>query len=128
MEDQLHPTVRDFKKFINKRPKLIEEIRKNGRSWQEYYEKWVLLGEEDPMWNEFEETDEKEKNVRVKNKQMELFNQLVKYTERIDLNKVEEQINQLNETIGTVQNLIRQFQSTNQTNKKQSNPFQWYKD
>lgn len=128
MEDQLHPTVREFKKFINKRPKLIEEIRKNGRSWQEYYEKWVLLGEEDPMWKEFEETEEHKKNLGEKNKQTELFNQLIKYAEKIDLNKVEENINQLNEAIGTVQDLIGQFQSTNQVNRKPRNPFQWSKD
>ncbi|MGM8211862.1 YlbD family protein [Virgibacillus sp. W0430] len=128
MENNLHPTVQAFKEFINERPKLIEEVRKNGRSWQEYYEKWALLGEDDPFWEEFGDIDTAAPN-KTKSKQMELFNQFLKYTENVDLNKVQEQVLQLNKTIDTVQEVIGHFQETKQqTSTKENEPFNWFMD
>lgn len=50
---QLHPSVAAFKAFVNRHPKLLEEIRKSGRGWQEFYEKWAILDEDDPFWDEY---------------------------------------------------------------------------
>jgi len=60
-EKKLHPSVIEFKHFINEHPGILKEIRKSGRSWQEYYEKWILLGEEDPYWQQFIENVKKRK-------------------------------------------------------------------
>lgn len=123
-ENGLHPTVTEFKSFINKHPKLIEEIRKSGRSWQEYYEKWVLLGEDDPMWEKF--IDKKEKSSQKKS---ELFNQIMKLTENIDLEKVQGQVQQLSGTISTLQELLGTFQETKRTNQTyQNQPPNWFRD
>ncbi len=53
MSDKLHPSVREFKDFLQRHPKLVEEVRRSGRGWQEYYEKWALLGEDDSMWEKY---------------------------------------------------------------------------
>lgn len=50
--NQLHPSVAAFKNFVNRHPKLLEEIRKSGRGWQEFYEKWAILDEDDPFWKD----------------------------------------------------------------------------
>ncbi|MGM8364246.1 spore coat protein YlbD [Virgibacillus sp. W0181] len=122
MEDKLDPTVRAFKTFINRKPKLIEEVRKSGGSWQEIYEKWALLGDDDPYWDKYDNTaDSSEENSSTKKKQMELFSQLMKYTEKIDFNKVQDQVQQLNKTIDTVQEVLGQFQDTKQSKTNYQN-------
>ncbi|MFD2628272.1 spore coat protein YlbD [Oceanobacillus kapialis] len=139
MSDKLHPSVVEFKAFINKHPALIRNIRKNGRSWQEYYEQWALLGEEDPIWLEYKEKEEgsdtkeqqseKQDENGTSEKNKELFANLIKMTENMDLNKVQKQINSFNNTISIIQELIGQFQQTDTTSKPtEKNGFGWFKD
>lgn len=137
-EQKLHPSVITFKEFINKNPKLRREIRKSGRSWQEYYEKWVLLGEDDVYWEQFKEvrnTKEKETNSEQKaedkaeKKTQDMINQLLKLGENIDFNKIQGQVANLSKTIGVFQELVDQYQqakSHQQTPKKQG--FKWFQD
>ncbi|WP_404459151.1 YlbD family protein [Oceanobacillus kapialis] len=139
MSDKLHPSVVEFKAFINKHPALIRNIRKNGRSWQEYYEQWALLGEEDSIWLEYkekeegsdtkEERSEKQDGNGTSERNKELFANLIKMTENMDLNKVQKQINSFNNTISIIQELIGQFQQTDTTSKPtEKNGFGWFKD
>ncbi|WP_226376899.1 YlbD family protein [Oceanobacillus halotolerans] len=134
MSDQLHPSVKEFKTFINKHPKLIEEVRKKGKSWQEYYEKWALLGEDDPFWDQFKEASTGNKNERTtKKKQNELLEKLTSLTENVDLNKIQHQAEQLNKTIGTIQEALGNFQETKRKfpsarNPQQQNHFNWFHD
>ncbi|MDY0405988.1 YlbD family protein [Virgibacillus sp. 179-BFC.A HS] len=135
-EADLHPTVREFKAFINRHPKLIAEVRKNGRSWQEYYEKWVLLGEDDSYWEHFKQeegtknkSDKKSSKAssdeKSKDKKTEFFSQLWKMTEKMDIDKVQEQVHQLNGAISSLQELLGQFQTKE---SKPNRPFDMFKD
>ncbi|MEW9676584.1 spore coat protein YlbD [Lentibacillus sp. L22] len=136
MEDKLHPTVREFKDFLSRHPGLVKDIRKSGKSWQEPYEKWVLLGEDDPYWSQYkemdEESDSKSTEEQGKSKQSELFGQLMKMAEKVDMDKVQQQVTQLSSTIATVQELIGQFQENKKSTpepKNQSSPFNnWFRD
>ncbi|HLR80318.1 MAG TPA: spore coat protein YlbD [Bacillota bacterium] len=119
-DDHLHDTVKQFKQFINKHPKLIEEIRKSGRSWQEYYEKWVLLGEDDSMWEPYKRTK------KSSEKNSELFQQLVNITEKVDFDKVQKHVHQLNDTISILQEVLGQFQD--QKPSHSNRPVRWFKD
>ncbi|WP_099157969.1 YlbD family protein [Virgibacillus ndiopensis] len=131
-EDNLHPTVREFKAFLQKHPKLIEEVRKSGQSWQDYYEKWVLLGEEDPFWEPYKEENNTEKNKKKGGqKQSEIVGQLLKLTENIDLNKVQKQAEQLSTTLSTVQEVLGQFKDTKglpKASMNQNQRFNWFRD
>lgn len=128
-DNQLHPSVVAFKQFMNKHPKLIKEIRKKGESWQEYYEKWVLLGEDDPMWQPYKETEE-EKTTQSK-QHHELFKQLTKLMNYIDFNKVQQQVNQLSDTINMIQDLLQNYSkqqdATDHTSKRKQ-PFHPFRD
>lgn len=127
-----------FKEFINKHPKLIREIRRNGKSWQELYEQWVILGEDDIHWDQFKEEPkeaEKEEAKEAKEKMFSKFDlkpdlvkQLLKYTETMDINKIQEQIHQLSKTIGTVQEIVSQYQQPQHMGNKQKRPFDWFTD
>lgn len=126
-QKNLHPTIHQFREFINRHPKLRKELRKTGRSWQEYYEKWILLGEEDDYWAVYKNDDSasKEKDEG----KAELFSQLLKYAENIDIDKVQKQIHQLSGTIGTIQELIDQYQGTKKRHgPEQNHPFNWFRD
>ncbi|CDO02347.1 coat family protein [Oceanobacillus picturae] len=135
MSNKLHPSVVEFKTFINKHPALIKKIRKSGRSWQEYYEQWALLGEEDPLWDEYKEEEtewkkeEQDENEGSFEKNKELFSNLIKMTENMDLNKVQKQIDSFNNTISVIQELLGQFkQSDTKSEPVGKNGFGWFKD
>lgn len=127
-EKKLDPTVMEFKQFINNHPKLIENIRKSGSSWQEYYEKWALLGENDSMWDQYKDTDTDHNTEHKKEKNNELFGQLIKMTENIDMNKLQKQVHQLSNTISTVQELLNQYQETKKPKQDGNRPFNWFQD
>ncbi len=51
----------EFKQFIKKHPLLKQEVLSKRKTWQELYEEYVLLGEE-----EFESYKKKEEAVEEK--------------------------------------------------------------
>lgn len=134
---QIHPSIIAFKEFINKNPKLRRELRKSGRSWQEYYEKWVLLGEDDPYWDQYKdmseskqkETKTEEKEDKSDNKGQEMLDQLLKIGENIDFNKIQGQVANLSKTIGVVQELVDQYQQAKSHKPPSKNQgFNWFQD
>ncbi|WP_246202542.1 YlbD family protein [Virgibacillus doumboii] len=130
--DKLHPSVREFKTFMNNHPLLIEEVRRSGKGWQEYYEKWALLGEDDPFWDEYKRERNETSGGKSKEGKAELFSQLMKLSENIDLDKVQKQVQQVSGTITTIQELLGQFQSTKKPPQQQfrepNQPFNWFRD
>lgn len=129
MED-LHPSVVSFKSFINSHPALIKEIRKSGRSWQEYYEKWALLGEDDSYWDKYK-VDKHEENVNEEKesvKNTELVSQLMKYTSNLDVNKMQGQVEQLSKAVTAIQEMVSQFKKTQKNNQPEKDSFKWVQD
>lgn len=116
-ERNLHPSVEEFKTFVRKHPELVKEVRRNGSNWQDYYEKWTLLGEDDPSWDKYKspalkEKDKEEKPKKAESaKQKELMSQFMKVVDNVDLNKVQGHIHQLNGAISNIQTLIGEFQN-----------------
>ena len=41
----------EFREFINKYPGLKNEVKSGKQTWQNIYEDWVILGEDDSKWN-----------------------------------------------------------------------------
>lgn len=103
-EEMVDSSVNAFRAFINKHPELRKELRKSGRSWQEYYEKWILLGENDPYWNDMKLGDGNETSEN--HEQEDMMERLIKLTDKIDVKKVEHQVQQLNKTIQIVQSFF----------------------
>lgn len=134
MDNQnLEKTVHKFKDFINRHPELIVKVRKSGRSWQEYYDKWAILGEDDPFWNQYksqrEQSKEQDHQQFISNDQYrQLYNQFMKITEKVDLNKVQKQVGELNNTIQTVDDLLKQFLEKRKSPPEKQRPFHWFQD
>ncbi|MGJ9458546.1 YlbD family protein [Oceanobacillus sp. CF4.6] len=126
--EELHPTVIAFKKFINKHPLLLREVRKSGRSWQEYYEQWALLGEDDPHWEKYKDEPINEKVDKSTVKDSELVSQLLKYTSNLDMNKVQGQVDQLSKAIASIQEMMEQFKGSQKKEQLPKDPFSWMRD
>lgn len=111
---------------MNKHPGLMAEIRKSGQSWQYYYEKWTLNGENDPMFKPY---THKESNKSTNDSQSKILGQLMKLTQNLDINKVQKQVQQLDQTIHTIQGMLNQYLENQNKNKQNaSNEFNWFRD
>lgn len=128
---QLHPSVQQFKEFVKRHPKLVEEVRGGNKSWQEFYEDWYLFGEEDEMWKKYRQNiPKKENNHDAKSEFMSTFFSSLK---NIDMNQMQQHIENVNNVIATIQNMIQQLQNGNggTSQLKQngaSHPFSFRKD
>lgn len=125
----------EFKNFINRHPKLIREIRKNGESWQGIYEQWTLLGEDDIHWEQYKEDQEgkesKESTEKLLSKfdlNPEMLEQVVKYAKTIDIHKLQEYVKQLSHTITTIQEIVDQYQQSKRPSQRMERPFNWFSD
>lgn len=136
MAEESNVELKRFKSFINSHPKLVRKIRKDGKSWQEIYEQWVLLGEDDIHWEQYkEETDEKSKSGEEKNQTFskldlkpDFVKQILKYTETVDVNKLQEQVQQLSDTIATVQEIVDIYKKPPAQENRTRQPFDWFRD
>ncbi|KAB2337389.1 hypothetical protein F7731_07190 [Cytobacillus depressus] len=133
---KLHPSVEQFKGFVKKNPKIIQEVRAEKTTWQALYEEWYLFGEDDSRWDSFRaegQTPVKEKSVSEDTKSDWMTN-VMNSLKKMDTNQVQGYINNLNQALTAVQGVIAQFQGGNQVsqtksiNNPPSNPFMFKKD
>ncbi|ASB89745.1 uncharacterized protein S101395_03238 [Bacillus sonorensis] len=124
-------SVDEFKRFVKRHPKLISAVRKEEKSWQEVYENWVLLGEDDAIWEPYKEkkgTQEKPSGESGKN---DFISKMVTAVRRMDADKMNEQINKMSQSISSLQSLLSQFSGGNQKHADHHgghHPFSFRKD
>jgi hypothetical protein len=140
MTKKLHPKVAEFKSFVKKHPKIIKDVRNGTAQWQDLFEDWYLLGEEDSRWDEYREgRDEKKKTSQNSddNKTGNWMEQIREMMKNMDANQLQGHINSISEALGAVQGVLSQFQSSNstkatpkieETSSKPSHPFSFRKD
>ncbi|SHM87571.1 spore coat protein YlbD [Gracilibacillus kekensis] len=107
MKNSSHTSVQQFKTFIHEHPLLIKKVREGELNLQETYEKYVLLGEDDPTWEKYKKNGEVKAEESTSSSQ--LYQKLWKHIEHLDVNQVENHINDLNGAIGNILTLIDQF-------------------
>ncbi|WML38975.1 YlbD family protein [Neobacillus sp. OS1-2] len=111
-QKKLHPSVLKFKEFVKSNPKIIKEVRDGKATWQELYEDWYLLGEEDQRWDVIgtEKSTDTEPNKESKGDWMANIMGMVK---KMDPNQMQTHINNLSQALGAIQGVISQFQGGN---------------
>ncbi|WP_069838811.1 YlbD family protein [Bacillus sp. F56] len=112
-------SINDFKQFVKKHPKLIKEVRKEQRSWQDVYENWVLFGEGDPIWDPYREPEEAAEAVPETPQKNDFVTKMVTAVKKMDVNQMNEQINKMSQSISSLQSLLNTFSGNSQ---KQSQP------
>ncbi|MDX8044907.1 spore coat protein YlbD [Gracilibacillus sp. S3-1-1] len=125
MNDMSNPSIQQFKAFIHERPLLIKEIRQGKITLQETYEKYVLLGEEDPVWNKYLSGSKHDQQKSEEDSSSQFYQKVMKHLENVDLNQVEGHIHNLNGAIGNIVTLIDQFKQyrNSQAGQSQANDF-----
>lgn len=97
----------EFRAFVAKFPGLKNEVLNGKYTWQKIYENWVILGENDPMWQPYQ------KDVSPKNKAPNTIEDLlsqtsiknvINYIKKIDPDSI-------SKTLNTVQKVLQITQS-----------------
>ncbi|GAC91264.1 hypothetical protein KN10_1700 [Anoxybacillus flavithermus NBRC 109594] len=108
-------SIEQFKQFVKKHPKLIEEVRQGKKTWKELYNDWYVFGEDDDMWDEYRSSD-------VKQDQGDLMQKLASYVKHLDVNELQTYITNVQQAIASIQEVVRQMQQT------KKDPFSFRKD
>ena len=111
---KLHPSVEQFKTFVKANPKIIQEVRSGKSNWQELFEEWYLLGEEDARWDSYrtEPIEREEKSTTNANSSKSVWMSTVMDSlKNMDQNQLQGYIANLNQALGTIQGVISQFSS-----------------
>lgn len=132
---KLHPSVEKFKDFVKRHPAIAASVRNEEYTWQELFEDWYLLGEEDPKWKQFQESDVPP-NTTSTNDEKGWVNQITGLLKNMDVNQMQNHINSLSQAIGAVQGILTQFQGQNASNvhntpqqsSERKHPFAFRKD
>ncbi len=123
----LHPSVQQFKQFVKKHPLLIKEVRAGKKSWQDFYEEWTILGDDDDIWKKYKNAAEiasEKEEVEPASKEEEApktedqegskgsqFGDLLSMLKSINLNDIQGHVQNLSGIMATVQGLLQTFQS-----------------
>lgn len=130
----LHPSVQQFKAFVKKHPKIVLEVRKGNTNWQDLFEEWYLLGEEDSRWDEFKDGNVEDTHTNDEGKK-EWMQQIMGAMKNMDTNQLQHHISSFSQALGAIQGLMSQFQGNPQSKAPRGNkanqpqhPFQFRKD
>jgi hypothetical protein len=132
-QKKMHPSILKFKEFVRNNPKIIQEVRKGNSTWQELYEDWYLLGEDDARWDSIGEKKSSVKEGESTDNKTDWMSTVTGMLKKMDPNQVQHHINNLSQAIGAIQGLLTQFQGSNPPNQVRElegpkNPFSFRKD
>lgn len=122
---KLHPSVQKFKEFVKKHPKMVLEVRRGNSTWQDLYEEWYLLGEEDSRWDEFKDIKEEKASSAPKEEKKEWFPKIFDAMKNMEPEQLQGHIYSISQALGAVQGLLSQFQAGNASKgapQNQANP------
>lgn len=90
-----------FKSFARLHPELGNYVMSNNASWQKLYELYEIYGDNSSVWNKYFQTDIVSTASKIETPINELFNTIKK----IDLDSVQKGVNNLQRTIGMLQDI-----------------------
>lgn len=132
-EQSLHPSVQKFKQFVKNHPLLVNEVREGRKTWQDFYEEWVILGENHENWESYKKpvkvekaTEEKESTAITEKKESssgdssEALSHLIGLIKNMNFEDIQRHISQLSSILASVQQLMGIFQGGQKQNHQQS--------
>ncbi|PMC38318.1 hypothetical protein CJ195_07555 [Bacillus sp. UMB0899] len=128
---KIHPSVQQFKDFVKKHPQIIQEVRKGNKDWQEVFEDWYLLGENDVIWQQYKAEQSNETEESEATSKADFMSQILTAVKKMDMNTVNHHLTNMSSTISTLQGLFDQFGSkgSGQSSSGSSqHPFSFRKD
>lgn len=132
-QKKLHPSVLKFKEFVKNNPKIIQEVRSGKATWQELYEDWYLLGEDDARWETVGTDNESEAKTSTE-KKGDLMSNIIGMMKKMDADQMQSHLTNLSQAVGAIQGLLAQFQGSTGPNPSvkppegPKNPFSFRQD
>ena len=87
----------EFKKFVRKNPNLVDYVRNNKMTWQQFYEIYDLYGENNSIWDSFKEN--KTNNNNNNNNLKGTIKDFLDLFKGIDAKKVQSTLTSLSKAI-----------------------------
>ncbi|MFP3124217.1 YlbD family protein [Ectobacillus funiculus] len=139
---QLHPSVQKFKQFVRHHPKMTQKVRNGEKTWQQFYEEWYLLGEQDAVWNTYKENPIETKQAAVQTNvigeeeaKKDWMGQMLTFIKNMNVDQMQQHLANVTSVIGSVQQVVQSFKGgTNVPQQEQpqqpvqNNPFFFQKD
>lgn len=120
-QKKLHPSVLKFKEFVKNNPKIIQEVRRGNATWQELYEDWYLLGEDDQRWDSIGNEQGAAPNIEEGSKG-DFMSNVMGMFKNLDPNQMQTYLQNAHEAVTAVQGLLSQFQGANNPNNQVKPP------
>lgn len=90
--------IEEFKSFVKKNPILVNYVKENKMSWQNFYELYDIYGEDNNIWNEYLKKEEvKQNNINKSNNIT--FNSVMDMVKNIDANKLQDNLTSIQKAI-----------------------------
>jgi hypothetical protein len=119
---ELSPSIRQFKAFLQNNPHIIKTIRSNDVSLQDCYEQFVLLGEDDQMWKQYDNKAKGQAKENDESNDEKGFSKWLNKISQLDINHVEKHIHDLNGAIEQVMSVMDQYKQFSNNKSEPSAP------
>lgn len=94
----------EFKTFISKYPKIKEDVINKTYTWQQIYENWIILGEDDLFFEKYKTNNQKTSNTLEDMLSQANLKSIINYVKNIDPDSI-------NKTLNTIQKVLQITQS-----------------
>ena len=133
MTKKLSAEVQKFKAFVQKHPALIKEVRQGNTTWQDLFEEWYLLGEDDPKWEPYRiggKPVQREKSSLEKN---EWLVQLLESVKKLDPEQIQTFANQMSKALDVAIEFLNEMKPNEPSGerfppRRSHHPFMFRKD
>lgn len=99
----------EFKEFIKSKPELVDLVKNKKYTWQDFYEVYDLYGNNDDVWNKYNEEKSEVDSDDRKNASITELTNLVK---NINIDNVQKYINNAQKAINVISELTTKKTST----------------
>ncbi|MDD3999881.1 MAG: spore coat protein YlbD [Bacilli bacterium] len=97
----------EFREFVNRYPKLRDEVNGGKRTWQNIYEEWVLYGENNPGWQAYRDPSKKQGPINREgnnlNINMDGIRNIVGHLQKINPDAISRTLNSIQKVIQIAQ-------------------------
>ena len=87
--------IDEFKKFVRAKPYLINYVKNNKMTWQQFYEIYDLYGADDKIWNDFKDNSVSNNSDTV----VSTIKGIINLAKGIDLKSVQKALTSLDKAI-----------------------------
>ena len=108
-DDKNQNIIKQFSEFVDQYPLLLEEIRSSNEPIQTYFEKWSLLGDEDPFWNKYKQNHKEQKNTSNKSKKNDWIEEIMQYSKHVNMDQVQKHVHSISEAVQSLQSIYSKF-------------------